>query len=123
METQHIAKTAPRLTEQDLLNKGHTHIVPGTLRYDASANKQKVTINTIDAQGNFDGQTREIATSDLHQCRTTEATKEAMDKAKRNAKAKAKRAAKKDNMPIVIEGIDEEVAVDVSALLEAELAK
>ncbi len=112
------AKTVIRLTETDLLAKGHTHIVTGSLRYDEVATKQKVTINTV---------VREIATSDLHQCRTTEATKEAMDRAKRNSKAKAKRAAKKDDMPIVIEGLDESVGapvvVDVTALLEAELAK
>ena len=87
-----IAKTPKRLVEADLIAKGHTHIVPGSLRFDTDANKQKVTINTVDENGIPDGNTREIATSDLHQCRTTVETKERMDRAKANEKAKAKRA-------------------------------
>lgn len=110
-------KTVKRLTEADLLSKGHTHIVTGTLRMDPVSNKQKVTIQTRDANGNFDGNTREIATSDLHQCFTTEATKEAMDRAKRNGKAKAKRAARKDQEPVVI--LDETPAAPVATGAEA----
>lgn len=117
-------KTVSRLTEADLLAKGHTHIVAGSLTYDAVANKQRITINTFGADGLPDGNTREIATSDLFQCRTTVETKEAMDKAKRSVKGKAKRAAVKallaaspensDSEPVVI--LDERAA-DVEALL------
>lgn len=92
-------KTVSRLTEADLLAKGHSHIVEGSLRYDPQVNKQKVTINTRNAEGAFDGQTREIATSDLHQCYWTVEVKDAMDAAKRNAKAKEKRAKAKANAP------------------------
>lgn len=99
MTTEIKTKTNTRLTEADLLAKGHTHIVEGTLRMCPMSNKQKVTINTRDAEGNFDGNTREIATSDLHQCYWTQETKDAMDAAKRNMKAKAKRAAAKANAP------------------------
>lgn len=112
------AKLPKRLTEADIIAKGHTHIVPDSLRYDTARNKQMVTINTVDANGVFDGNTREIATSDLHQCFTTEATKNAMDKIKRNVKAKNKRAARKDLEPIVIEDEAEADVPVVGALAE-----
>jgi hypothetical protein len=77
------AKTKIRLTETDLIEKGHTHIVEGTLRFDHGRNKQFVTINTRGIDGNYDGNTREIATSDLHQTFWTIETKAAIDAAKR----------------------------------------
>lgn len=86
--------TTKRLDEASLLAK-HPHIVEGSLRYDAMANKQKVTIQTRGIDGTFDGNTREIATSDLHQTFWTQETKDALDRAKRNAKARGKRATRK----------------------------
>lgn len=71
------------LNEQDLIAKGHTHIILGTLRYDAFSNKNKVTIRTRGIDGEFDGNTREIATSDLHQTFWTRETKALIDAAKR----------------------------------------
>lgn len=110
-------KTATRLTEADLLAKGHTHIVADTLRMCPTSNKQKVTINTRDAEGAFDGNTREIATSDLHQCYWTQETKDAMDKSKRNAKAKEKRA----NKPKAVKADEAVVEVGGAAALAAAL--
>ena len=77
-------------TEAQLIAKGHTHIIPGTLRYDAIANKNKVTIHTRGINGEFDGNTREIATSDLHQTFWTVETKQLIDAAKRQANRSVK---------------------------------
>lgn len=74
------------LTEADLIAKGHTHIILGTLRYDAFSNKNKVTIRTRGIDGEFDGNTREIATSDLHQTFWTRETKDLIDAAKRQVR-------------------------------------
>ena len=96
------AKAPKRLTEQALLAK-YPHMVAGSLSWDAQLNKQVCTINTIGADGQFDGNTRRIATSDLFQVRHTEEVKAALDAAKRNAKAKAKRAERRattEAMPI-----------------------
>ena len=88
-------KIKPRLTEADLVAKGHTHIVPGTLHYDPVDNKQKVTINTRGVDGQPDGNTRVIATSDLHQVFHTVVTKIAMDKIKLREKRKDRKSAHK----------------------------
>jgi hypothetical protein len=87
-----LPKTPKRLTEEMLLAKGHSHIVPGTLRWNPEQSKQVVTINTFGLDGKPDGNTREVATSDLHQCRMTAETKRAYDRIKLSEKAKAKRA-------------------------------
>jgi hypothetical protein len=76
----------------DQITAKYPHAIVETLRWDATANKQKVTIRTRGVDGEYDGNTREIATSDLFQCFWTEDTKKALDK----AKAKAKRAAKRE---------------------------
>lgn len=107
------AKVAKRLTMEDLLAKGHSHIVPDSLRYDPVDNKQKVTIQTKGIDGQFDGLTREIATSDLHQCFWTQATKDRMDAIKRNLKAKNKRAAAKATpVPAPVAGETAEARLD-----------
>ena len=89
-----------RLTEEAIAAR-HQHIVEGTLRFDPIANKQKITIRTRNQHGLFDGNTREIATSDLHQCFWTAETKAAMDRAKRNAKARGKRASTSEEIVIL----------------------
>jgi hypothetical protein len=65
------------------------HVVPDTLVSETEglhAKKQTVEIRTRDIHGEFDGQTRRIATSDLFQCFWTADTKVALDAAKRSAK-------------------------------------
>jgi hypothetical protein len=81
-----------RLTEAMLTERGHTHIVAGSLRWDEAQRKQVVTINTFGLDGKPDGNQREVATSDLHQCRMTAETKRAYDKIRLSDKRKAKAA-------------------------------
>jgi len=72
------------------------HVVPDTLRLDTEGhhkNKQTVEIRTRSITGEFDGQTRRVATSDLFQCFWTFETKGALDAAKRSGK---RRLATKD---------------------------
>jgi hypothetical protein len=115
---QKAPKAPKRLTEADLRVK-YPHIVEGTLRYDTEGlhlNKQTVEIKTRGLDGQFDGKTRRIATSDLHQVFWTEDTKAEMDKERRRMKAKQNRAvlkALKANAP----------AVTVTATVEADADK
>jgi hypothetical protein len=88
-------KVKPRLTEANLIDKGHTHIVPGTLRFDILLNKQVVKINTRGLDGCYDGNTREVATSDLHQVFHTTAVKAQLDKIKLREKRKDRKSAHK----------------------------
>jgi len=70
-----------------------THVVPDTLRFETEghhANKQTVEIRTRSVQGEFDGETRRIATSDLFQCFWTVETKAELDKRRRSAKRMAR---------------------------------
>lgn len=100
-------RTTTRATETELLAK-HSHLVPNTLAYisplggcdnpnvpaemlGTHPNKQVCMITTRGIDGQPDGGTRWIATSDLHQVFTSAEVKAQMDKAKRNAKAKAAR--------------------------------
>lgn len=65
------------------------HVVSDTLRFDTEglhAKKQTVEIRTRNVHGDFDGQTRRIATSDLFQSFWTAETKVALDAAKRSNK-------------------------------------
>lgn len=111
--TATAAKAAPkvrRATEDQLNAKqaackrtaefwgGKSNIVEGSLRYEETghhANKQTVEINTIGLDGKPDGQTRRVATSDLHQVHHTEATAAELKKAKRRENAKRRREAAK----------------------------
>lgn len=77
-----------RYTETEILSTW-AHVVPDSLAFEAEglhANKQTVEIRTRDVHGEFDGQTRRIATSDLFQCFWTRSTKDALDKLRRSAK-------------------------------------
>ena len=67
---------AGRLTEADLLARGYKHIVRGTLRMDHNSNKQIVKIRTFGPDGKYDGKSRWVFTSDLHQCAWTETGKD-----------------------------------------------
>lgn len=76
-------------TEAQILSS-HPHVIAGTVRFDAIRNKQICEIQTRGIDGSFDGNTRTLATSDLHQTFWTVETKKALDR----LKAKAKRASK-----------------------------
>jgi len=70
-----------------------THVNEGSLQFDTEgshANKQTVEIQTRGIDGQFDGDTRRIATSDLFQCYWTVETKDALDRAKRSIKRQLK---------------------------------
>lgn len=89
-ETQDTKRTGKRSNEAEILATWN-HVVPKTLRYDEEglhANKQTVEIRTRDINGQPDGKSRRIATSDLFQCFWTEETKDHLDRAKRSAKRK-----------------------------------
>lgn len=68
----------------------HNHVIEGSVRFDTIRNKQICEIRTRGIDGQFDGNTRTLATSDLHQTFWTVETKKALDK----LKAKAKRSAR-----------------------------
>lgn len=76
------------------IQSAHSHVVDGSVRFDTTRNKQVCTIKTRGIDGQFDGNTRELATSDLHQTFWTVETKKALDKLKAKAKRANKRAAK-----------------------------
>ena len=116
-----------RKTEADFAR--HAHMVAGSLGYvspdgtcdnanvpasfsETHRNKQVCQINTVGVDGQPDGKTRWIATSDLHQCFWTVETKKALDAAKRNAKAKAGRAALKATLAVET-AMDEEIVVEM----------
>lgn len=83
-----------RYTEGTLKAR-HPHIVDGSLQWETGGKykgKQTVMIKTRGIDGEFDGNTRRVATSDLHQVFWTEETKAALDRAKRSSKAKVNRA-------------------------------
>jgi hypothetical protein len=92
------AKAAPksrRASEADLIAK-YPHIVEGSLRYETEgthAKKQTVEINTRGSDGEPDGNTRRIATSDLHQVFHTEEVAEEVKKIKRREANGRRRAA------------------------------
>lgn len=85
---------------------GKSNIVPNSLRYDEEgvhARKQTVEIYTIGLDGQLDGNTRRIATSDLHQVFFTEEVAKERKKQNRAARSKARRAAAKAALAKVAE--------------------
>jgi hypothetical protein len=85
---------------------GKSNIVPNSLRYEEEgvhARKQTVEIYTIGLDGQLDGNTRRIATSDLHQVFSTEEVAKERKKANRAARAKARREAAKAALAKVAE--------------------
>jgi hypothetical protein len=82
----------------------HNHVIEGTVRFDVIRNKQICEIRTRGINGMFDGNTRTLATSDLHQTFWTVEVKKELDR----IKAKARRAIKSkiskndDNDEVVI---------------------
>jgi hypothetical protein len=84
----------------------HNHVVEGSVRFDPIRNKQVCEIRTRGIDGQFDGNTRTLATSDLHQTFWTVETKKALDK----LKAKAKRSARaRLNPSLKVEKTEEKV--------------
>lgn len=81
----------------------HNHVIEGSVRFDTIRNKQICEIRTRGIDGQFDGNTRTLATSDLHQTFWTVETKKALDK----LKAKAKRSARaRLNPSLKVEKVD-----------------
>jgi hypothetical protein len=83
---------------------GDSNIVEGSLRFEETghhANKQTVEIKTVGVDGKPDGNTRRVATSDLHQVHSTEAVAEELKKAKRREAAKARREKVKAAMELL----------------------
>jgi hypothetical protein len=73
---------------------GESNIVAGSVRFEETgphANKQTVEIQTIGADGTPDGNTRRVATSDLHQVHHTAEVAQDLKKARKAAAAKARR--------------------------------
>jgi hypothetical protein len=81
------------------IRSSHPHVIEGTVRFDPIRNKQICEIRTRGIDGMFDGNTRTLATSDLHQTFWTVEVKKALDaikaKAKRASKPKAAKVASK----------------------------
>jgi len=115
-------KTPKRLTEADLRAK-HPHIVEGSLRFDLDgthANKQTVEINTRGLDGKPDGNTRRIATSDLHQVFWTPEVAKEIRKEKMRMKRKADRALLaqvKASAPIEVAEIEVHSEAEIDAAL------
>lgn len=86
-----LAKREKELTKKHGKNK----IVAGSIRYGKGrlANKLVVKINTRGIDGKFNGKTRVVATSDLHQTDHTEEDAKILRAERRNERARAKRAA------------------------------
>jgi hypothetical protein len=100
----------------------HNHVIEGTVRFDSVRNKQICEIQTRGIDGQFDGNTRTLATSDLHQTFWTVETKKTLDK----IRAKAKRALKPKVAKVKVEAVSdsEEVVIledaDFAALEDKE---
>jgi hypothetical protein len=124
-DTTPKAKASKRLSEEALLAK-HPHIVKGSLRFDLDgthANKQTVEINTRGLDGQPDGNTRRIATSDLHQVFWTPEVAKEIRKEKMRMKRKADRALLaqiKASAPVSsVEPAPEQTEAEVDAALAA----
>lgn len=90
-----VPSTNGKRKEEEHYTKRYPHIVKGSLHFDKKHAKQVVTIKTVDANGKPDGNTREIATSDLHHTRHTEEVAKEVRLAKIRASRKARKAPKK----------------------------
>jgi hypothetical protein len=117
------------LTESAIRNI-HNHVIEGSVRFDPIRNKQVCEIRTRGIDGQYDGNTRTLATSDLHQTFWTVETKKALDKlkakAKRASKPKAVKAVKADKgYTTEFHADDEEVVIledaDFAALAKEEV--
>ena len=101
------------LTETEIRTR-HPHVIEGTVRFCPIRNKQVCTIRTRGVDGTLDGNTREIATSDLHQTFWTVEVKKLLDK----AAAKAKRAEKRTSRLPQIDEVKAEGKIEVDVLRE-----
>lgn len=102
------------LTESAILAI-HNHVVEGSVRFDPIRNKQICEIRTRGIDGMFDGNTRTLATSDLHQTFWTVETKKALDrlkaKARRSSKPKVAKAKTDKGFTTEFHSDDEEVVI------------
>ena len=99
----------------------HNHVIEGSVRFDPIRNKQICEIRTRGIDGQFDGNTRTLATSDLHQTFWTVEVKKALDKlkakAKRSARARLNPSLKVEKVDALEMGDDEPIVIveDASA--------
>lgn len=99
LKAERAANKIPRRQNEETLHARFPgKVVEGSLRFEVEGKwkgKQTVEINNRGADGEFDGTTQRIATSDLHQVHHSPATLKEI----RKARAKLARAAKKANAP------------------------
>lgn len=95
-------------SESEIRNT-HPHVIEGSVRYCPILNKQLCVIKTRGLDGGYDGNTRQLATSDLHQTFWTPEVKKQLDRTKAKAKRAVAKAAKQDAEPIVV--LEDEPAI------------
>jgi hypothetical protein len=87
-------------SEAQLVEKYGDKVVPGTVRRARKGSSHEgrltVEIRTKGIDGEYDGQTRRVATSDVFQVNHTEVVAAELRRAARNERARAKRAAARE---------------------------
>jgi hypothetical protein len=104
----------PTMMNEATIRTAHPHVIEGTVTFDPIRNKQICVIKTRGIDGQFDGNTRTLATSDLHQTFWTVEVKKALDKAKNKANRHYRKLVKADQEPVVV--LDEENADELATL-------
>ncbi len=102
--TQDLESLKLAQAEAVAITKHGDKIVPGSAERDPKSNKVTVLINTRGVDGEYDGNTRRVATSDVHQVHHLPEVKKALDRAK--AKTKNPSRATKLEAALVAAGID-----------------
>ena len=102
--TQDLESLKLAQAEAVAITKHGDKIVPGSAERDPKSNKVTVLINTRGVDGEYDGNTRRVATSDVHQVHHLPEVKKALDRAK--AKTKNPSRAAKLEAALVAAGID-----------------
>lgn len=85
--------------EATAIAKHGDKIVVGSAQRDQASNKVTVLINTRGVDGEYDGNTRRVATSDVHQVHHTPEVKKALDR----DRARAKRPSKLNKVEAALE--------------------
>lgn len=76
--------------EATAIAKHGDKIVPGSAERDPASNKVTVLINTRGVDGEYDGNTRRVATSDVHQVHHTPEVKKVLDRDRARTKRPSK---------------------------------
>lgn len=87
-------KIKARIEKGDYRGATLENIQWDTLRYDETKRKQVVDIKTVDGDGNPDGDTRTVATSDLHLVKHSINVSKALQKERSNARRRKAEAEK-----------------------------